>query len=910
MDSFPSDIRFRKPWRSYQQRVLDELKDHLDDNHLHIIAAPGSGKTVLGLEVLRRLNRPALILAPTVAIRDQWVDRFVNLFMDGGPDVPAWISRDIRNPQFITASTYQGLHSIYRGEAESTGQKTEDRRRKMAGRSALLEQLQRIGVRTLVLDEAHHLRNEWWKCLADLSKRLGKPTVVALTATAPFDVSPFEWDRYIGLCGPIDSEISVPELVAQKNLCPHQDYVYLSAPLQAEQQEIREFRKEVDAFVQELCTNQELITALESSPFVSRPRECVEEILDDPPFYSSLAFFLNHARGRPPRELLRTLGLSPRKCPKLDMDWLAILLAGCFYTHAKSFEAHKDLFHRLLRNAKRVGVVDRRAVSFKSSTKVARLLIRSASKLRSIEDIVRLESEALGPDLRMVILTDHIRRADFPKDQADVKPIKRLGVVPIFEQIRRRRGNPLWLPETNRAGTGACPYGILTGTLTVIPCESCDLLLATAPRLGIDPADIDFKPLAHDSRFCEVTIRGADKHKMVALITSLFNEGSITILVGTTSLLGEGWDAPSVNALILASFVGSYMLSNQMRGRAIRTQDGNPTKTANIWHLVCQEENAKQPNEDMETLSRRFKSFVGVSFTSNRIESGLGRLGLGEPPYTKPRMDHINGVMTQRACARARLITDWEQALDQAQDNDMVEQVAASQLALPRDFVFRSTILALLWQGWFWGISVFCLLMHSARRDTQTMTIRGLLILLAIASAAAALAAMPKCLKALWLSLRHGSLTSSMKQIGKAVLKAMVQGELIETGLSQLKVVARPLDYGFVSCSLKGGTTRERSIFLDALQEVLGPIENPRYVLVRKSLLGWFMRKDYHAVPAALGRNKDLAEYFQKMWSRHIGPADLAYIRTPEGRRFLLKARTHSMSRSFQSRAERIKSWQ
>jgi superfamily II DNA or RNA helicase len=79
MNTFPPDIRFRKPWRSYQQRVLDELKDHLDDNHLHIIAAPGSGKTVLGLEVMRRLNRPALILSPTVAIRDQWVDRYIGL---------------------------------------------------------------------------------------------------------------------------------------------------------------------------------------------------------------------------------------------------------------------------------------------------------------------------------------------------------------------------------------------------------------------------------------------------------------------------------------------------------------------------------------------------------------------------------------------------------------------------------------------------------------------------------------------------------------------------------------------------------------------------------------------------------------------------------------------------------------
>jgi hypothetical protein len=661
-----------------------------------------------------------------------------------------------------------------------------------------------------------------------------------------------------------------------------------------------------------------------------------------------------HVRGRPPRGLLRTLGLPPRKCLRLDLDWLTILLTGCFYTHARSFATHKELLQHLLRDAKRAGVVDRRAVSLKSNSNIARLLIRSTSKLRSIEDIVKLESDGLGPDLRMVILTDHIRRADFPKDEADVKPSKRLGVVPIFEQIRRSTAAerpskhptpnsksqispksqtpmtetraPADQPVSSSSAVGASEsvsdlgfgagnfgtvrLGILSGTLTVIPSEARDALQATAPRLDIDPADIDFKPLDHDHRFCEVTIRGADKHKMVALITSLFNQGSITVLVGTTSLLGEGWDAPSVNALILASFVGSYMLSNQMRGRAIRTQDGNPTKTANIWHPVCQEEQARELNEDMETLSRRFKSFVGVSFTSHRIESGLGRLGLGEPPYSRPRMDHINAVMAQRACDRAKLITDWEQALGAARDGAMVEQVAASPLALPRDFVFRNTILALLWQGWFWGMSVFSLLMQSTERNSHKMGLRGLLILLAIASGAAALAALPKCLKALWLFLWHGSIASSMKQVGKTVLKAMVQGEQIETGLSRLKVVTRPLDYGAVSCSLKGGTTRERSIFLDALQEVLGPIENPRYVLVRKSLLGWFLRKDYHAVPTVLGKNKDLAEYFRKVWARHVGPTDLVYTRTPDGRRFLLKARTHSMAQTFQKRAQRLKSWQ
>ena len=54
MKNFPASVEFVWPWRNYQGRVLSELDLHLDDNHLHIIAAPGSGKTVLGLEVVRR----------------------------------------------------------------------------------------------------------------------------------------------------------------------------------------------------------------------------------------------------------------------------------------------------------------------------------------------------------------------------------------------------------------------------------------------------------------------------------------------------------------------------------------------------------------------------------------------------------------------------------------------------------------------------------------------------------------------------------------------------------------------------------------------------------------------------------------------------------------------------------------
>ena len=48
------DTHFKWTFRNYQQRVLDEAETYLKDGKIHIVAAPGSGKTILGLELIRR----------------------------------------------------------------------------------------------------------------------------------------------------------------------------------------------------------------------------------------------------------------------------------------------------------------------------------------------------------------------------------------------------------------------------------------------------------------------------------------------------------------------------------------------------------------------------------------------------------------------------------------------------------------------------------------------------------------------------------------------------------------------------------------------------------------------------------------------------------------------------------------
>ena len=76
-----SNLQFKGKWRSYQQRVLKELEYHLNDDKLNIVAAPGAGKTTLGIEVLVRLKSPAFILAPTITIKNQWKQRIIDNFL-------------------------------------------------------------------------------------------------------------------------------------------------------------------------------------------------------------------------------------------------------------------------------------------------------------------------------------------------------------------------------------------------------------------------------------------------------------------------------------------------------------------------------------------------------------------------------------------------------------------------------------------------------------------------------------------------------------------------------------------------------------------------------------------------------------------------------------------------------------
>ncbi len=138
----------------------------------------------------------------------------------------------------------------------------------------------------------------------------------------------------------------------------------------------------------------------------------------------------------------------------------------------------------------------------------------------------------------------------------------------------------------------------------------------------------------------------------------------------------------------------------------------------------------------------------------------------------------------------------------------------------------------------------------------------------------------------------------------------MVKAGLIHTDSKQLSVDATVDIHGSVYCHLKGGTTFEKSVFINSLQEIVGPIDNPRYVIVRKSRFMLLLKqRDYHSVPDVIGKTKKLAMDFKNQWDDHVGSSDLIYTRTIEGRKLLLKSRIESLSSQFVDEIERVNKW-
>jgi superfamily II DNA or RNA helicase len=70
-----SGLSFQGQWRRYQQLAVDAFdRDRVTGRRkTYLVAPPGSGKTLIGVEAARRIGGPAVVLAPNSAVQGQWL---------------------------------------------------------------------------------------------------------------------------------------------------------------------------------------------------------------------------------------------------------------------------------------------------------------------------------------------------------------------------------------------------------------------------------------------------------------------------------------------------------------------------------------------------------------------------------------------------------------------------------------------------------------------------------------------------------------------------------------------------------------------------------------------------------------------------------------------------------------------
>lgn len=861
------NIEFKGTFRDYQKRILDSADLYLADGKINIVAAPGSGKTILGLELIRRLGNPCIILSPTTTIREQWGERFRESFLPEEYDVKEYVNYDLNKIVLINSITYQALYSAMNKISSSSEDEEVD-----YSNIDLFKLIKDNKIKTICLDEAHHLQNEWQKALERFIKALDKDIkIISLTATPPYDAKTTEWQRYVSVCGEIDEEIFVPELVKQGTLCPHQDYVIFNYPTENEIKSFKEY-KEKSYYIIDVIGKFDFIENL-SKLLNLNYKNMLMDIYSNAKEYVSLMILFNYY-GYPTNNKLVKLLTDVNYLPNINLHYAEVAIQFLVDSDLLTNDEKNIVLNLLKENS----LYDKNQVCLDLNEKLKRKLISSLGKMESISKIVDSEYDALNAKLRMLILTDYIKKESLSKVGTD-DSVDNVSVVSIFETIRRKE---------------KIHIAALSGSLVILP--NCVIEQIKGKY--------EFTSKALEKTvYSSVSFKGTNKDK-VRIVSELFENGNFNILIGTKSLLGEGWDSPCINSLILASFVGSFMLSNQMRGRAIRINKKNPNKVSNIWHLVTIEpdyifednkinkmnlflSNSKNviQSVDYETLVRRFDCFVGPSYDFDSIESGIDRISIIKPPYDKSRIKRINEVTLQLSKDRDLIRERWNNSLAESAKMGIESEVPRDRKIPAFTFINIGKILLILsFQSVLITICVQIMSKLTLQSNLGMLSLFVIIISTIISSILISFVTQKL--------ITNVNPTSQIKSFAKCILKTLKDIDIIESACS-LKVKSDPNGM-FINVSLANATIHEQNIFNKAMDEFLSPIENPRYIVIKKGIFSKYNYKYSFACPTIIGKNKETADLFNRYLSKIIGKYELVYTRHEEGRKFILKCRKQS----------------
>jgi hypothetical protein len=689
------------------------------------------------------------------------------------------------------------------------------------------------------------------------------------------------------LFGGVDLEVSAPALVREGRLAPYQELAFFTRPSPAEADYIHgaalrfaELRTGLLdpgfgsvpflAWLQARVVERRGTGAPEGAQ-VSWPRfERDEPALAGAAVRLHVAGLLGLPEGARVRE--------EHRHPLTAADWVALigdyaqrcLLASADLRDERALEAIRRALpavgYRLTRAGVRAG-----------ESPVDRVLARSESKARAAIEIVAAESAELGSGLRALVLCDFEDAGGMPPaDLANVLPAGSGGTRLVLETLLADPQSAALDPVLLTGRRVACGRETARRLIAWLCAAEPGLVLGAAAWGGATGAGTTGSGAASwDEREDVVEITGPpgwEARRYVPLVTRFHAEGGSRCLIGTRALLGEGWDAPAVNVVIDLTAATTPTSVVQARGRALRLDTGWPGKVADNWGVVCVTGDHPKGAADFDRFARKHDRYFALA-ASGDIVSGVAHVDPRLSPYAPPpeaEFDTLNAAMLQRPAERDTARDRWAIGTPYADEPVATVTITTRRpLGLPARVSRPVTSRRPAWAAWAGWVAI--------------LTLVGLA---AVARTAARLAAAPA--------------SGSLDDLAAATADALHAAGLASRGGDAVRVEAQP--DGSYRARLEEVPAAESALFAEALDEVLSPLSQPRYVIprlilappagraaaarlaARRLLTGHVPATVvYHAVPSALSGNKKLATAFERAWNDRVGPGAVVYAGSPEG---------------------------
>jgi len=921
--------------RRYQSMALDAFEKARSSGRrrAYLVLPPGAGKTLVGLEIARRLGNRCLVLGPNTAIQEQWVKQWRTY---RPAIVEAGDTSDLAAA--ITALTYQAIcdldshnpmleqqvaewQAAVEGEHPAVSDANPHHRAEAArlrsharlliagsgdhekllsilhpnGRN-LIERIKAAGQFTIVLDECHHLLEMWGYLLRALAQELGSDVfLVGLTATPPSEMGAREAVLYNELFGRADFEVPTPAVVKEGNLAPYQELAYITTPLQHEIEYIAEEKTRFEELLADMMRPDlgtvSFVDWLRSRIFERKTGEGVQVAWQrfnaDHPELALAGLRYCYANQLELPDGAR-LGEAQRRPPDAD-DWVALIGDYCTGHLRESADPSDVAAWEAIRKAlPSLGYVLTLQGIRSYVSPVDRVLLLSASKGVAAIDILTAESRALGANLRALLLCDYeVAGSEVVGKLRGVLDAQAGSAALLLRTLLSDQVTADLDPILVTGQTVACSLATATELVPWMVRQNPELegrLEASALFTGTDGGDgwqsvQQIKPST-----------GAWSASVyLPLITRYFEEGATHCLLGTRGLLGEGWDAKSINVLIDLTGVTTTTSVHQMRGRSLRLDPTDAHKVANNWDVICVARDHPKGAADYERLVRKHRNYFAIT-AAGEIESGVGHVDQRLSPFGPPADDvvaAVNREVIERCADRDRIYALWR--VGEPYRNLPTETVRIrAQHALgvsvrklngtapgepgPRFVQTR----AVLGTG---GGLIAALLTIAAGQDLLAIGLGGLFVAGGVGWAAHSMKTYAD---------RLGP-SSSLDDLAAAVAEALVATSLIDNRLTaaSVRVVTQP--DGYYRCYLEGATLQDSSVFATALDELLAPLQSPRWIIPRyvsappRNFLGGLrllagrLGRDrvgstvvYHAVPGLLGANKTRVQAFEAAWNRRV----------------------------------------